>query len=255
MTRRVVQRSPRVRTAVMLPPPEASWAYFFDIDGTLADIEMVPEDVRIAAEVRTTIDWLYETTGGAVALVSGRSVADIDRHYPGSRMPLSGQHGVEGRDANGVYHTNVVDTRLLDGVRAALVEAVSRHEGLILEDKGFSLALHYRQRPQLAAYSHRLMREAQAVIGTAFVIQNGKRVVEIKPAFADKGAAMRQLMTLPAFEKRMPVFVGDDVTDENGFAAANEMGGSSIKIGQGKTVAKWRLGNITELMTWLHRTR
>jgi trehalose 6-phosphate phosphatase len=255
MTRRVVQRSPKVSAAVTLPEPQASWAYFFDIDGTLADIELAPEDVRIAAEVRKTIDWLYDITGGAVALVSGRSIADIDRQYPRSRMPLSGQHGVESRDANGVYHTNVVDTRLLDPARAMLSKAVARHEGLILEDKGFSLALHYRQRPQLAAYCHRLMRAAQAELGNGFAVQRGKRVVEVKPAFADKGTAMRQLMTLSLFENRMPVFVGDDVTDENGFAAANELGGSSVKIGQGKTIAKWRLRNITELMTWLHRTR
>lgn len=255
MTGRTVVRSPSMGTAGTLPEPQARWAYFFDIDGTLADIEVVPEDVQIATDVRATIDWLYDITGGAVALVSGRSVADIDHHFPGCRMPLSGQHGVERRDADGTYHSNTVDTRLLDRARATLAGPVSRHEGLILEDKGFSLALHYRQRPSLAAYCHRLMRSVQSDIGNDFVVQRGKRVVELKPAFADKGVAMRQLMTLSAFEKRVPVFVGDDVTDENGFAAANQMGGSSVKIGQGKTVATWRLRDITELMTWIHRTR
>jgi trehalose 6-phosphate phosphatase len=170
-------------------------------------------------------------------------------------MALSGQHGVERRDANGVYETSAVDVQALGRVRAALIEAVSRHRGLLLEDKGFSLALHYRQQPQLAAYCHRLMRAAQADIGSDFVVQRGKRVVELKPARADKGAAILQLMTLPVFEKRTPVFVGDDVTDENGFAAANQLGGYSVKIGKGKTVARWRLRTITELMTWLSRTR
>jgi trehalose 6-phosphate phosphatase len=255
MTDRAIWRSPRAGAADTLPQPNAEWAYFFDIDGTLADIEIVPEDVRIAVEVRDTIDWLFDITGGAVALVSGRSIADIDRHYPGGRMALSGQHGVEWRDANGMYKSSTVDVQALGRARVVLTEAVSRHRGLVLEDKGFSLALHYRQQPQLAAYSHRLIRAVQADIGSDFVVQRGKRVVEIKPAIADKGAAVLQLMTLPVFEKRIPVFVGDDLTDENGFAAANQLGGYSVKIGKGKTVARWRLRTITELMTWLSRTR
>lgn len=255
MTTTSVVRSPVARGVDALPRPQADWAYFFDVDGTLADIELVPEHVRIEAEVRATIDWLYDVTGGAVALVSGRSVADIDRHYPGARMPLSGQHGVEWRGADGVHRSSTLDARRLDRARATLAEAVARHPGLILEDKGFSLALHYRQRPPLAAYCHRLMKAVRDDIGADFAVQQGKRVVELKPAIADKGAAMLQLMTLPAFISRKPVFVGDDITDENGFAAANLLGGSSVKIGQGKTVAKWRLRNITELMTWLHKTR
>ena len=132
-----------------------------------------------------------------------------------------------------------------------LANAASLHAGLMLEDKGFSLALHYRQRPQLGAYAHRLVRDVQRGLGADFAVQRGKRVVELKPATAQKGEAVRQLMTLPAFAGRTPVFVGDDVTDEYGFAEVNELGGHSVKIGKGRTAATWRLPDIAALMTWL----
>jgi len=247
------QRSVRTRPAASLPQPRLDWAYFFDVDGTLADIEEIPEDVRIRSRVRATIDGLYDATGGAVALVSGRTVVDIDRLYPDSRMPLSGQHGVEWRNAKGLPVTPERDVRLLDHARAAIADAVARTPGLMLQDKGYSLALHYRQAPQLAAYAHHLMRTMQAKLGDDFAVLRGKRIVELKPALINKGTAVIQLMTMPAFAGRTPVFVGDDVTDEHGFAAVNELNGISVKIGAGPTVANWRLRDITELMTWLSR--
>ncbi|MEO8624715.1 MAG: trehalose-phosphatase [bacterium] len=253
MTTQSASRSVRTRPAASLPQPQLDWAYFFDVDGTLADIEQLPEDVRIRTRVRATIDRLYDATGGAVALVSGRTVVDIDRLYPGSKMPLSGQHGVEWRNATGLRVSPTHDMRLLDRVRAALSDAVSRSPGLMLQDKGYSLALHYRQAPHMAAYAHHLMRAAQATLGSDFAVMRGKRIVEIKPAFSNKGTAVAQLMTIPAFAGRIPVFVGDDITDEYGFSAVNEMHGISVKIGTGPTVANWRLRDITELMTWLSR--
>lgn len=253
MRPRDVRSSGRARAAESLPQPQLAWAYFCDIDGTLVDIAAVPDRVRIGSEMRGIIDRLYEATGGAVALVSGRSVVDIDRLYPHGRMPLSGQHGVEWRDANGVHVSLTQDARLLDRARATLSRAIAHHDGLVLEDKGCSLALHYRQAPQLAAYAHRLMRAMQLEAGCDFAVQRGKRVVELKPAAANKGEAVTQLMMLPSFAGRTPVFVGDDVTDEDGFAAVNELGGHSVKVGTGKTVAKWRLPDISELMTWLSR--
>ena len=117
MSTRAVPTSVRARAAGSLPQPRLAWAYFFDIDGTLVDIATAPDTVRIGAEMRAIIDRLHEATGGSVALVSGRSVEDIDRLYPGCRMPLSGQHGVELRDANGVHRLATLDGRLLDRAR------------------------------------------------------------------------------------------------------------------------------------------
>ena len=253
MSTRAVPTSVRARAAGSLPQPRLAWAYFFDIDGTLVDIATAPDKVRIGAEMRAIIDRLHEATGGAVALVSGRSVEDIDRLYPGGRMPLSGQHGVELRDANGVHRMATLDGRLLDRARATLTNAIAHRAGLMLEDKGYSLALHYRQAPRLAAYAHGLMRASQLELGGEFAVQRGKRVVELKPARAHKGEAVKQLMMLPSFAGRTPVFVGDDVTDEHGFATVNELGGHSMKVGKGKTIATWRVRDISELMKWLSR--
>lgn len=246
-------RRVRASAADLLPPPQVTWAYFFDIDGTLVDLAAVPDGVRIGSKRRAIIDRLFDATGGAVALVSGRSIEDIDRLYPDCRMPLSGQHGVEWRDAAGVHVAPASDVRRLDQARATLVDTVARHAGLTLEDKGLSLAVHYRQAPQLAAYVHRLARAIQSTLGDDFAVQLGKRVVELKPAGADKGEAVKRLLLLPSFAGRIPVFVGDDVTDEYGFATVNELGGHSVKVGNGKTMATWRLRDIPELMTWLSR--
>jgi trehalose 6-phosphate phosphatase len=122
---------------------------------------------------------------------------------------------------------------------------------LIVENKGESVALHYRQAPRLAGYAHRLMRKIQAAHGADLMIQKGKRVVELKPAGADKGHAIRALMLEPPFAGRTPVFVGDDVTDEAGFRLVNSMGGHSIKVGPGKSEAKWRLRHVSDVRRWL----
>jgi trehalose 6-phosphate phosphatase len=168
-------------------------------------------------------------------------------------MPLSGQHGVEWRDADGLHVNSQMDVGALAMARAHLLSAIARHPELLLEDKGFTLALHYRQAPTLAAYAHRLMHAARERAGNDFAVQRGKCVVELKPVATDKGVAVRQLMAWPAFARRTPVFVGDDITDEDGFAAVNELGGHSIKIGGGHTVARWRLRSVSQLMAWLAR--
>jgi trehalose 6-phosphate phosphatase len=124
----------------------------------------------------------------------------------------------------------------------------------MLQDKGHSLALHYRGAPRLAAYAHRLMHSIQVEVGGAYVVQRGKRIVELRPASIDKGLAVMELMRESPFSGRTPVFVGDDVTDEYAFAAVNQLGGHSVKVGQGTTAARWRLRDIGELMTWLRRT-
>jgi trehalose 6-phosphate phosphatase len=132
-----------------------------------------------------------------------------------------------------------------------LLDAVAKHPGLIAEYKGMSIALHYRHSPALASYAHRLMRKLKQRYVPDFMIQKGKRVVELKPAGTDKGVAIAEIMSEPPFAGRTPVFVGDDATDELGFKVVNRMGGHSIKIGSGRTNAKWRLKNVRSLREWL----
>lgn len=239
---------------VSLPPPQRDWAYFFDIDGTLVDITDSPAAVRLDHDLLRLIEELYDSSRGAVALISGRTIADIDRLFSGRRLPAAGQHGIERRDAAGVVARHAFPAEQLAWARERLGAAAAGKQGLMLEDKGLSLALHYRRAPWLAGYAHRVSRSLLPRIGANFCIQGGKRVVEIKPAGRDKGMAVLEFMRETPFRGRVPVFVGDDVTDEYGFGAVNRLRGYSIKVGRGTTAARWRLANVEAVQRWLRST-
>ncbi len=241
------------RRRVSLPAPRTSWAYFFDIDGTLVDLADSPARARLDPAFRQLIEDLYRASGGAVALISGRSIADTDRLFLDHRLPVAGQHGVERRDAGGRISRHAFPADELDRARRQLAAAVARRPGLLLEDKGLSLALHYRQAPRLAGYAHRLVRTLVAGRGAEYCVQAGKRVVEMKPAGRDKGVAVLEFMREAPFRGRTAVFVGDDVTDEYGFATVNRLGGHSVKVGRGPTVAQWRLPDVAAVRAWLER--
>ena len=231
----------------------ANLAYFLDIDGTLVDFGDSPARVRLAAARRRALARLQRRSGGAVALVSGRSIADIDRIFPDIQMPAAGQHGAERRDARGRYTRVPFTHDALAGVRGRLAGAVARHPGLLLEDKGFSLALHYRRAPRLAGYAHRLVGSLMHTLDDSYAMQRGKAVVEIKPAGRNKGMAVLAFMGERPFRGRTPVFVGDDLTDEFGFATVNTFGGISVKVGGGATVATMRLRDVGAVWAWLAR--
>jgi trehalose 6-phosphate phosphatase len=234
-----------------LPAPRPDWAYFFDIDGTLVDITESPAGVRVDGRLRALIERLYQTTGGAVALISGRSLDDIDALFHAARLPAAGQHGTERRDAAGRVTRHESQTAVLAGARERLAAAVARRPGLLLEDKGLSLALHYRRAPRWGGYAHRLVRSVLPRTGPPYCVQTGKRVVELKPAGKDKGVAVGEYMREAPFRGRCPVFIGDDLTDEYGFAMVNRLGGHSIKVGRGRTVARWRLRDVAAVRAWL----
>jgi trehalose 6-phosphate phosphatase len=236
-----------------LPSPRAEWAYFFDIDGTLVDISPTPWEVKLETDLVDLIRQLYEATGGAIALISGRSIEDIDSIFHGEKLPVAGQHGVERRDAKGRITRHRVEAASLTSSRARLREAAARHEALVLEDKGLSLALHYRRSPALGSYVHRLMRILQQEIGSDYTVLTGKRIVELKPSGKDKGQAVQEFMEEQPFKGRLPVFVGDDVTDEYGFAVVNSLGGYSIKVGPGPSSAQSRLRDVRSVRKWLER--
>ena len=233
-----------------LPVAQAQWAYFLDIDGTLVDFAASPSGVRIDRELRHSLERLYRAADGAMALISGRSIADIDRLFPGARLPVAGQHGLERRDASGLVVRHGFPSEKLAWVRRQLADAVARHGGLLLEDKGLSLAVHYRRVPRLGSFVHRLMRSLQAQIGAEFCVQPGKRVVEMKPTGRHKGIAVLEFMQEEPFRGRTPVFIGDDATDEHGFATVNRLEGISVKVGSGPTVARWRLRNARAVRAW-----
>jgi trehalose 6-phosphate phosphatase len=235
------------------PQPRREWAYFFDLDGTLIDFAATPASVRVSEDVRLLLARLSRATGGAVALMSGRPIADIDRLFPKAGLPAAGLHGLERRSAAGRLTRHTVPTARIERVRRRLIASLNGTGGLLLEDKGLSVALHYRRAPQLAAYAHRLARTALRTLGGTrrFRIQRGKYVVEVRPSGKDKGVAVREFMNEAPFQGRTPVFVGDDATDEFGFRMVNQLGGVTIKVGRGRTAAHWRLRDVRAVRKWL----
>ncbi len=233
------------------PAAQADWAYFLDIDGTLLDIAPTPKAVHTARADCELVAALYEKCGGALALVSGRSLQMIDELFSPLHLPAAGQHGVERRDARGSVHRPQFNVKALAKAADPIRAFAERHEGLVFEHKGYSMALHYRLAPQLAAAAHAVVREAARALGSLVEVQRGKMVAELKPAGFDKGQAIAAFMREKPFAGRLPVFLGDDVTDEHGFEKVAAMGGHSIKIGRGPTAARWRLSSPAAARAWL----
>jgi trehalose 6-phosphate phosphatase len=235
------------------PPPLArEYALFLDIDGTLAEFAATPREVRIDEQLIQALPALRTRHGGAVALVTGRSIGDVDRMFPELDIPVAGQHGCERRDASGILHLHASDPTILKKLRELFAAFADRHPGLLLEDKGATVALHYRQLPDLAAEVQSVTRSAFDAAGAqGYLLGEGKQLVEIRPDSRDKGKAIVDFMGEPPFSGRMAVFVGDDVTDEDGFAAVNLMQGWTVKVGSGRTCAQYRLPDIATARHWL----
>jgi trehalose 6-phosphate phosphatase len=234
------------------PRPQLDWAWFFDVDGTLLEIASSPARVVVHDELAPAIVRLNELSGGAVSLITGRSITNIDTLLDLPEIAIAGQHGLELRWPSGKTVSREFNKKAFGEICDRLTTLVANHPGLILELKGMSVALHYRLAPRLAGYVHRTMRELQRLYPSDFTLQKGKRVVELKPVGADKGQVIRELMTSEPFRGRVPVFIGDDLTDEAGFEAVNEMSGYSVKVGKGATAAKFQLPNVAGVRKWLY---
>ncbi len=229
----------------------SDWALFLDVDGTLLHIAETPDAVRVSLELRTAIQALSPSLGGAVALVSGRSLADLDRLFAPLELPCAGQHGLERRDSSGGIH-RLGEPGTLDPLRAPLERFVRDHPGAQLEDKGLSLAVHYRRTPDIADLARKSVEALVRAHDHRFQLLHGKLVSEVKLRAADKGVAIETFMREAPFAERRPVFVGDDVTDEHGFAVVNRSGGYSVHVGYGEeTCARYRLDDVNEVIAWL----
>ncbi|MEN0615900.1 trehalose-phosphatase [Klebsiella indica] len=236
---------------ISVPPAlTGNYAYFFDLDGTLAGIKPHPDQVVIPADVLQTLQRLTQQHNGAVALISGRSMVELDALTRPYRLPLAGVHGAERRDINGKTHIVALPDALLDRLSAQLTAAVAALPGCELECKGMAFAVHYRQAPQ---QQQAVLALAQEVVQRypILALQPGKCVIEIKPHGVDKGEAIAAFMQETPFKGRKPVFVGDDLTDEAGFAVVNRLGGVSVKVGSGETQARWRLPDVTAVHLWI----
>jgi len=234
-----------------MPPFAADWAFFLDIDGTLLEFADHPQQVRVGAELLDLLKRLHAASGGAVALVSGRSVEDIDRLFSPLSFATAGQHGTERRAADGSIRRHLPPLDDLGRAAADIVRLTAAHSGLVFENKGMTLALHYRLAPQLRAIAEGEMRSIAARLGDAFELQSGKFVAEIKPSGKNKGSAIAEFSAEPPFAGRRPIFIGDDLTDEPGFEVVNRIGGHSVKVGPGITRAKWHLFDAAAVRRWL----
>jgi trehalose 6-phosphate phosphatase len=205
-----------------------------DVDGTLLDIKPRPSDVVADAALRKLLNGVQSVAQGALALVSGRSIRDLDRIFAPLVFAAAGLHGAELRLADGSWRS--LSDEIIAEARPQVRDFVAAHPGLLLEDTGATLAIHFRQRPDLAQAVFDFLSTCAAKLGHA--VQQGKMVVELKPTGVDKGTAMAMLMAEVPFRSRRPVFIGDDLTDEHGFQFVNSLGGLTIRVGDDESASE-----------------
>jgi trehalose 6-phosphate phosphatase len=232
--------------------PENNIALFLDVDGTLLELAPTPDSVKVPASLRNTLHLASEGASGALALISGRSIDTLDHLFSPYVFPAAGKHGLERRDATGKLILPEINRHLLDPARAALNELQLSYSGLLLEDKGNALAFHYRGAPKYASLVHHTMQELIAPITDKFHLRPGKFVYEITPRGFSKRTAIESFMNEAPFARRIAVFIGDDVTDEDGFEAVNDMGGYSVRVGPiEQSAARYQFGSVQAVIAWL----
>lgn len=233
-----------------LAPPrlDRGAALFLDFDGTLAAIAPRPDAVVVGAWLVPALQRLQTALDGALALVSGRPLAELDAFLAPLQLPAAGVHGVERRDADGRIRRLSATPPAAVMLRAERLVAL--YPGLQLERKPSALALHYREAPQVGELCVSAL-QAAARRQRDWSVLLGKCVVEVKPANATKAHAVREFCATPTFAARRPVFIGDDATDEDGFAAVQAAGGFGVKVGAGASVARHRLADPAAVQAWL----
>jgi trehalose 6-phosphate phosphatase len=237
-------------STLSLPPSRT--AFFLDFDGTLAEIVDDPLAVSIGDDVLEALARLSAASDGALAVVSGREIATLDGFLSPLRLPLGGAHGTERRDARGKIHRVEVDDRAIDRLAMELDRFAAVENGLLVERKRTSVALHYRRRPDLEERCRHLARSLVSQADGIAVLE-GKMVVELKLSGRTKGDLIADFMAEEPFRGRRPVFFGDDVTDEDGFASLPRWSGISVKVGEGATAAAFRIRDPAALHAWLKR--
>ena len=234
------------------PVPSADWCLFLDVDGTLIGFTDTPSATACDDELNQLLGGIERSLGGRVALVSGRSIESLDRMFAPRRFAAAGLHGLERRDAAGEMFIADTGGWEIDGARAALHAFGARHPGVLLEDKGRTLALHYRGAPRAEDSVRTLLTEMAAALGEAFHVQEGNMVMEIKPRRYTKGSAIAAFLEEPPFAGHTPVFIGDDITDLDGFQVVEARRGISIAVGE-RVRAQYRIENTDAVRAWLRR--
>ena len=238
------------RNSLPLPPPLSNWmarqpvALFLDFDGTLVDIAETPDAILVPDDLARRLEGLAARIDGRLALITGRSLVDIGGHLGQGSTMIVGSHGAEHGDAA------VPATTLSSDTTRAIASLAARWPGLLVETKPHGIAIHYRQEPDAEAAVLPVMDDIAEREGLA--VRRGKMVVELGPVQANKGRAVARLMSEPPYMGAVPIFIGDDVTDEDGFAAAAAAGGYGILVGAPRpTAAHYRLPGTREVYNWL----
>ena len=223
-------------------------AIFLDLDGTIAEIAEHPDDVCVRPATLRLLEALNDESNGALAVISGRELSVIDRLLHPLKLPAAGVHGLERRDAAGVLHA--AQFSQAHPISFVFEKVLGDETGVVIERKPGAVAVHYRLRPDLEQRCCEIVRQ---VVGQRADLRliHGKMVFEILQKGMDKGSVISAFLEEAPFQGRIPIFAGDDVTDEAGFAAVNSQGGISIKVGAQETDARFRANDVQELENWL----
>ena len=246
---------------VLSPPPDLltipDAALFLDFDGTLVDIASRPDKIRLPVHLPALLARLAQRLDGRIALVSGRALADIDQHLGHIGITVAGSHGGEWRRAGSTQTRIMPGTHYAPESITAALQTVNdffrASHGVMVESKPMGFAVHYRNQPEAAAAADDLVAALARSMGMQ--VKQGNMVVELLPAGTGKGHAVRECMKMPEFQGGRPVFLGDDITDEDAFSAVREYpDGGGVLVGNMRpTAAIWQLPGVSDVHAWLER--
>lgn len=234
----------------MLPNLPRMSAIFLDVDGTLVPYAASPGAVRVDPELIPKLSQLSERLGGALALLSGRRLENLDELFAPLRLPAAGLHGLQRRDASGNLRSANFSAAALDAARDSLQSLVASVPGLRLEDKIETLAVHFQSESEQGPLVLAKMNEALEMLGANFQVQPGRLVYELKSRLYNKGTALRAFLQETPFIGRTPVMIGDDLTDLDAFHAAEALGGYAIAVGD-LVSARWQVSDPEKLQHWI----
>lgn len=230
------------------PAPTARWALFLDVDGTLLDFANSPEGIQVPADLIDDLGRMHDALGGALALVSGRRLESIDALFAPLQLPAIGLHGLQRR--SGIRSGHALPPAFAS-VLAAARDLAAKYPGALIEDKGITIALHWRNAPAAEEPLHEFANSALIDL-PGYCLQPGHDVLELRPDGHDKGDAIVALLESDGFRDRLPVFIGDDLTDEHGFDAVNARHGISVLVGsRANSAATHALHDPKAVRAWL----
>ena len=236
------------------PPLPENPCLFVDADGTLLEFAEVPDAVVVGEEVGELLHDLPRVLGGAFAVISGRSISELDQIFGDTGFGASGIHGLEWRLPGGSIRVLEHQSGVSGPLFAKAERFALRHDGVLFENKAHGFALHFRRAPAAEGKVRDFMASLLPDGGQLEILE-GNKVIELKVAGIDKGLAIERFMGYEPFVGRTPIFIGDDVTDEKGFFVVNAKGGVSIRVGTGDSCARYRLPHVAGVLDWLGSVR